>query len=502
VSAGIGTERSRKVPSEVEVVPLSRFTPDAALAVGGPSWLVARRAAAAERLQAQSMPSEAEEIWRYSGIDTFDLDRFAPSLAPGDVAVAAALATARSAAVSFGAHAALVVTLDGRVVAIQGPGSGTGVDSAGVGGAGVGGAGVDGDGSGSLQVYAAAAAAVPPTALGAVAVGGDAFDELHDAFLCDAAVVDVAAGSDVGHPVLVIHLVRGDAVGARGGAVFPRTVVRLGEGARAGVVELILPAAAAAAGAGGGARDGLAAATGTGLGPLVVSVAELEVADGASLAYANLQELDHSATQVAVQASRVGTDGELRSFSAVAGGGYARLRTDATVAGSGARSTLLAAYLGTGDQVLDFRTRQVHAAPRTHSELLFKGAVADTARSVYSGLIRIRRGARGSDALQTNHNLVLSEGARADSVPNLDIEENDVRCSHASTVGPIDEDQRYYLESRGIEPTVAERLVVAGFFTDLAARAPFDGVGRRLQALVGEQLIARTPSATAGAGRG
>ena len=104
--------------------------------------------------------------------------------------------------------------------------------------------------------------------------------------------------------------------------------------------------------------------------------------------------------------------------------------------------------------------------------------MADTARSVYSGLIRIRNGARGADAFQTNHNLVLSEGAHADSVPNLDIEENDVRCSHASTVGPVDEEQRYYLESRGIEPAVAERLIVLGFFSDLAGRAPFPGVGR------------------------
>ena len=114
---------------------------------------------------------------------------------------------------------------------------------------------------------------------------------------------------------------------------------------------------------------------------------------------------------------------------------------------------MLAAYLGTGDQVHDFRTLQDHHAERTDSELLFKGAVADTARSVYSGLIRIRKGARRVDARQTNHNLVLSEGAHADSVPNLEIDENDVRCSHASTVGPIDEEQRHYLESRGIDPT-------------------------------------------------
>jgi Fe-S cluster assembly protein SufD len=110
---------------------------------------------------------------------------------------------------------------------------------------------------------------------------------------------------------------------------------------------------------------------------------------------------------------------------------------------------------------------------------------------VYSGLIRIRKGARGSNAFQTNHNLVLSEGAHADSVPNLDIDENDVKCSHASTVGPIDEDQRYYLETRGIEPAVAERLIVLGFFSDLASRAPFPGVGRWVEDAVRRRMAGR-----------
>ena len=103
------------------------------------------------------------------------------------------------------------------------------------------------------------------------------------------------------------------------------------------------------------------------------------------------------------------------------------------------------------------------------------GAVADTSHSVYSGLIRVRRGAVKSDAMQTNHNLVLDEGAHADSVPNLDIEENDVKCSHGSTVGPVDEDQRYYLESRGIEPERAEQLIVAGFFDCIADQVPLPG---------------------------
>jgi Fe-S cluster assembly protein SufD len=115
---------------------------------------------------------------------------------------------------------------------------------------------------------------------------------------------------------------------------------------------------------------------------------------------------------------------------------------------------------------------QDHAAPRTHSDLLFKGAVKDTAKSVYTGLIRIRDNATKSEAFQTNRNLTLSDGAWAESVPNLEIETNDVKCSHASTVGPIDEDQRFYLESRGIRPEIAERLVVLGFFGEVIDRLP------------------------------
>ena len=119
-------------------------------------------------------------------------------------------------------------------------------------------------------------------------------------------------------------------------------------------------------------------------------------------------------------------------------------------------------YFGDHEQMLDFRTLQDHDAPWTRSDLLFKGAVEDDARSVYSGLVRLRQPAQKSNAHQTNRNLVLTEGASAESIPNLEIEANDVRCSHASTVGPIDDDQLYYLESRGVPPDEAERLIVLG----------------------------------------
>ena len=158
----------------------------------------------------------------------------------------------------------------------------------------------------------------------------------------------------------------------------------------------------------------------------------------------------------------------------------------------GASSELLAVYFGEGEQMHDFRTMQDHVAPRTTSELLFKGAVEDHARGVYSGLIRIRRDAQKCDARQTNRNLVLSQGAHADSVPNLEIEADDVRCSHATAVGPIDEDERFYVESRGVPPEVAERLIVLGFFGEVLARMPATTVTGRLRDAIAGKLQRRT----------
>ena len=155
----------------------------------------------------------------------------------------------------------------------------------------------------------------------------------------------------------------------------------------------------------------------------------------------------------------------------------------------------------------DVRTLQDHLAAHTTSDLLCKGAVAGRSRSVYSGLIRVRHGAVRAEAFQTNHNLVLDRRAHADSVPNLDIEENDVRCSHASTVGPVDEDQRYYLESRGVPPGRAEQLIVLGFFDDIVERSPVPSATGRLRREVGLRLAGALgleggPEAGAGIGAG
>jgi Fe-S cluster assembly protein SufD len=227
---------------------------------------------------------------------------------------------------------------------------------------------------------------------------------------------------------------------------------------------------------------------------LAVPVVELDVADAARLSYVTVQELGSRVWQVAHQASRVDRDATLRWSAVALGGAYARVRTDSRLVGKGASSELLAVYFGERDQMHDFRTLQEHRAPNTRSELLFKGAVEDRARGVYSGLIRIDKEGQRSNAFQTNRNLVLSEGAHADSVPNLEIEANDVRCSHATAVGPIDDDQRYYVESRGIPPEVAERLIVLGFFGEVLARLPIAELELSLRAAVGEKLDRREAS--------
>jgi Fe-S cluster assembly protein SufD len=156
--------------------------------------------------------------------------------------------------------------------------------------------------------------------------------------------------------------------------------------------------------------------------------------------------------------------------------------------GTGGSGAMRAVYFGEADQMHDFRTLQDHVAPNTSSDLLFKGAVAGRSRAVYTGLIHIGKQARGVNAFQTNRNVKLSEHAWAESVPNLEIENNDVRCSHASAVGPVDEEQRFYLESRGVPPEIADQLIVLGFLDEVLQRDfPVPGA----VPLVRDELVAK-----------
>jgi Fe-S cluster assembly protein SufD len=289
----------------------------------------------------------------------------------------------------------------------------------------------------------------------------DVFAELN-ASHAEVVVLRIPAGRVVADPIEVVW-----APPADGTAVYPRLVVVAGPGAEATVVERF-------------ACDDVRA--------LVVPVTELHTGDGANLRYVAVNQLGRRAWQIAHQVARGGRDSMSLLATVALGGYYARVRTDARLDGIGATGDQIAAYFGEGDQMHDFRTLQDHAAPKTTSNLLFKGAVEDHARSVYTGLIRVRKEAPGTNAFQTNRNLKLSEGAWADSVPNLEIENNDVRCSHASAVGPIDAEQRFYLESRGVRPETADRLIVLGFFDEVLERLPAPHLVPELRSAIAAKL--------------
>ena len=256
--------------------------------------------------------------------------------------------------------------------------------------------------------------------------GGDLFGELNLAHM-DVIVVRVPRNTVIEQPIVITHTADVD-----GAMSFPRLVIDAAENSEVTVVERFVSA------------DGVRS--------LIVPVLDARTAQAARVRYLGINELGDRTWLIGQHQSVGQRDSDTLLATVALGGDYARVSTAARLDGQGGNTRQVALYFAGGDQMHDFRTLQEHVAPRTTSDLLFKGAVQDTAKSVYTGLIKIHKNAKGSAAFQTNRNLTLSHGAWAESVPNLDIETNDVKCSHASTVGPIDEDQLFYLESRGVNP--------------------------------------------------
>ncbi|PIE34108.1 MAG: hypothetical protein CSA55_01320 [Ilumatobacter coccineus] len=259
--------------------------------------------------------------------------------------------------------------------------------------------------------------------------------------------ITIAPNRVVERPVSIRHDIPGE-----GTLVAPRVVIDAGENSEITVVERFKSFAH---------------------GPsLVVPLVQIRAARGARVNYVTINDLDADAWMIGHQQISGDRDSSVLIANVALGGDYARVHTEVTADGVGASTRQVALYLAGGNQMHDFRSIQDHRAPKTHSDLLFKGAVQDSSASVYTGTIIVREEADGTAAYQTSRSLTLSDEAWAQSVPNLDIRTDDVTCSHASTIGPIDPDQRFYLESRGVRPAVAERLVVLGFFDEVLAELP------------------------------
>jgi Fe-S cluster assembly protein SufD len=201
---------------------------------------------------------------------------------------------------------------------------------------------------------------------------------------------------------------------------------------------------------------------------------EIFVGEGAQVGYVAVQKWGRNVWHFGDQRAELQKDSSLKLFNVTLGGRFSKNRVEASLVGQGSNAELKAIYFASGEQFFDFHTLQDHQVGNTRSDLLFKGALQDTARTVYAGLIRIEKHAARSDAYQANRNLVLSDHAKATSIPMLEIDNNDVRCTHGATVGPVDPEHLFYLRSRGIPEPTAKRMLIQGFFGPVLERIPFE----------------------------
>jgi Fe-S cluster assembly protein SufD len=215
---------------------------------------------------------------------------------------------------------------------------------------------------------------------------------------------------------------------------------------------------------------------------------EIIVSKGANLRFVELQSWGRHVWNFSHERVRLEGDARMDWIIGAMGSKLSKSFSELDLAGEGASGRMSGFYFTNGTQHLDHDTQQNHLAPRTSSDLLFKGALKGRSRSVWQGMIYVAKGAAKTDGYQANRNLVLEDAARADSIPGLEILADDVRCTHGATVGKLEREPLFYLESRGIPRKEAERLAVEGFFDPIMQRIPFEGVRTRFQATILQKM--------------
>jgi len=215
---------------------------------------------------------------------------------------------------------------------------------------------------------------------------------------------------------------------------------------------------------------------------------EIQVMQDASLKFVELQSWGRHVWNFSHERIRVERGGNLDWIFGAIGSRLTKNFSELDLAGEGAQGRMSGFYFTDGNQHLDHDTQQNHFAPHTTSDLLFKGALKGKSRSVWQGMIYVAPGAQKTDGYQANRNLVLSDGARADSIPGLEILADDVRCTHGATVGKLEQEPLFYLKSRGIPQAEAEKIVVEGFFDPIFQRIPFEGVRERFQEYIANKM--------------
>jgi Fe-S cluster assembly protein SufD len=277
------------------------------------------------------------------------------------------------------------------------------------------------------------------------------FTALHGAFHSDDVFVYIPGGVEVEMPLEITHGI------PAGGSLFPHATVIVDENASLTLVDAFASADA-------------------GEPSLCSSVVEIEARTGAMINYISLQQWGRNVHHFQTQRFTGHRDTTLRSLAVNLGSRFARTQVESVLNGEGSFSEMLGLYFADADQHFAQRTLQEHRGPHATSDLLYKGALKEKSRSEYSGLIKVARGAQGTDAYQANRNLTLSDQALARSIPQLEIEANEVRCTHGATVAPVEEEHLFYLMSRGIDRVTAQKLIVFGFFGEVLDRIRVPGV--------------------------
>jgi Fe-S cluster assembly protein SufD len=381
-----------------------------------PAWRASQMDAAFEVFEALDEPTGAEEDWRY-----VDFDMPFSSLRP---------AVRSEERLDPGPFIASLQAMSGHVLIVDGH-----VVEA------------EADGVGLTRM----ADASEQTTV--VPVDHNKLAAAHTAFATDGIFVDIPKGRAVEAPLVVEVQGVGEDV-----ASFPHVQVSVGSSAEAEVLVVYRSAA--------GKRL------------LMVPEVDLRVADGGNLRFVSVQSLDHAASSVIHQRVSIGRDANSRVGEVGLGADLGRLDLAVNLEGDGSSSNVSGLYFGEGSQTLDYRVVIDHFGRNTSSDVFLKGALEDDAQSVFTGLLRIEKEARKTSTFETNRNLVLSENAKAHSVPNLEILCDDVVCGHASSVGPLERDHLYYLQSRGLRRERAERLLIRGFFNEAIDRLPIDGIAQ------------------------
>ena len=413
-------------------------------AKGEPAWVLEARLRAWDAYEAMPMPTAQDEEWRRTSLRALKLDQVVP-FGPGSVPqsslgalpadVRAGLSEEGRAGLVVQHNSGLVYHTIGAEAASQGVVF-TGLDEA------------IREHPDLVRKYFMAEA-VQPT--------HDKFSALHGAFWSGGTFLYVPRNVAIETPFQTRVFADADAP-----AVFAHTLIVLEEGAHAVFIdEFISPTAESGQGFSNGA-------------------VELHTGASAHLRYFNVQDWGRHVWHFNTQRLIADRDSTTNSLSILLGSKLSKSNVESSLRGEGATSEMLGIYFGDGTQHFDQHTIQDHVKPHTTSDLLFKGALRDRARQVFSGLIKVEPGAQKTNAYQANRNLLLSDKARVDSMPKLEIRANDVRCTHGATMGQVEPEYLFYLRSRGLTREEAERVIVEGFLDEIVQRIPLEEVRDRL----------------------